>query len=129
MIAKKEIHKIKVSSRLNENVVNLRLRIPPACPSLLNSTTNLIKNEYSFRFCFVSIDEEKSDQVDLFFKIPIEIGTVPILNQKSDYGSKRLSFVYKPSQSRGKNDDGNLKRSNIIKFFDPLYPFYNDMYY
>lgn len=96
----------------------LKFKIPAACTSLLDSC-KLIKNDYSLR---LKVDTGTLSSSASYIMIPIEIGSVPIVQPDAAGISDKLSVVYQPIKSRGKNNDGEIKLNNIINFFDPLYP-------
>lgn len=114
VVAKLELVGCEVSSKSERKFNNLRLRIPATCPSLLESC-EIIKNNYEIQ---LKVDASGLCKAK-YLKIPIDIGTVPLDMDKLS------NLEFEKKQSRGINNDGEIKMTNHIDFYDPLYPVYS----
>lgn len=123
-IAKMRFDQCRVGSGGQGTFTNLRLKIPPTCPSLLNSC-RIIKNQYNLE---LKLDAHGLASMSKYLKIPIEIGTVPIDKCiVSDVSSKISNVKYQPYRPRGLNNDGQVRKKVCIDFYDPLYPVLMDL--
>lgn len=109
--------KCRVLSGTKQNFTNLQIRVPPTCPSLLD-TCRIIKIEYELK---TLIDSNSEWSVS----IPIVIGTEPYVGDNV-YLSEMGKVDFQPSESRETNNDRKIKTIDYVNFYDPLYPVFTD---
>lgn len=126
VILREEFRECEVEPDTKQTFANLKLKIPPTCPSLMDSC-NLITNEYRLE---ANVNATFSFKPK-FLSIPITIGTVPIasfspsLLSPSQCTYMKSSFEYDSEYVDIKDDfDGKLKTDNLVSKHDPLYPIY-----
>lgn len=99
---------------------NLKLKIPTTCPSLVE-TCPIIQLYY-----FIQLKADVNGPSPIYIEIPIEIGTVPLMEENMADVSSIQNFSY-VKKSRGENNDGKININESIDFYDPLYPVYTDL--